>query len=908
MTRFRRRRLPLILGGVALILLLLALLLPRLLPAGRIRQIVADRIAAATGGEVALGDAHLTLLPRLRLEVDDASLRGSGADLARATGSPTPLVRYEAAAERLQVDLALWPLLSRRIEIGTIRLVAPSVELVTAAPSPAAAGGGDADAGGVAGGGAGGAGWEFALAGVEIRDGRLHWRQEGSGREVTVAGWRQDVEVKEAPELFRRLALFQAGAGVGRVAAPPPGVEPGAAEAEGPPAGTPVLELSAALGRVAWSGFGERGGEVGDLELRGSVWLPPAGDALSIQLVRAGWRSLELAADLRLDGGPRQGRLRGSWRLLPLSLPALLADTRDLLPPPPGEAGRWLAGDPVRAGELRAEGRLDLPWPPPPDLGPAGLADLIGARGRLQGAEVALPADGGWLEASADFALAGGRLEVTDLRLAQAEGLLQAEGSLGLPLPGGAGPLRADLEAQGDLGGLSALAARLAGPAAVPVSVGGQVKVRLRADLAGPLPTGGPDALKEMLAAGRLDGVSLDGAVTDLGLTLPVSPEPFRCERLTFGGPLDDLRFACREVTHPALRGAAQGRVLSLLPPSLTVEATLARLDLDALAAAGRGADEARGPAGAGDEGPIGWLVPAARAAAPGGAAGTPAPPRRPPGEAIPADLTVAFTARADEVVLQKALYRDVETEGRLVERVLTLEPLTARRETGTIGGRAVVDWASDPEGRLDFALKAEQVPAAALLAPYLPALAGLWQGTVSADAQGGLDLVEGADPRQLLRTLSLAGDAVSSDGSLDARGLLAGVAPYLGQRQDLLLVRFQRFVQRFRIEDGRYVVEGMRIEGPDTDWWGDGWVGLDGGIDLLLRVKLPADFKPDLGNLSALAEALRGEDGRIELAMRLTGEARHPKVQLELGAAKRKAEQEIKSGVERLLDKIKGK
>jgi hypothetical protein len=244
---------------------------------------------------------------------------------------------------------------------------------------------------------------------------------------------------------------------------------------------------------------------------------------------------------------------------------------------------------------------------------------------------------------------------------------------------------------------------------------------------------------------------------------------------------------------------------------------------------------------------------------------------------------------------------------------VLTFAEVTARRGTGQISGQGKIDYAQDPYGLFSFQAKAQDVPASALLEPYVPKVAPLWEGAVSADASGSCRM---QDKMAVLQSLALDGEALSTNGRILADKFLADISPYLGARQDLKTIKFHSFLQHFAVRDGRYLVQDLKLKGPDTDWLGDGWLGFDGSLDLALRVKLPAGFQPDLGSMSFLAQALRGEDGRIELALHLTGQARQPKVQLDLSEAKARAEEQagekvqdaVKKGVKGLLDNIKRK
>jgi hypothetical protein len=203
--------------------------------------------------------------------------------------------------------------------------------------------------------------------------------------------------------------------------------------------------------------------------------------------------------------------------------------------------------------------------------------------------------------------------------------------------------------------------------------------------------------------------------------------------------------------------------------------------------------------------------------------------------------------------------------------------------------------------------------------------LAEIWTGTLSARAVGSCDL---ADPQAIRNSLDLAGDLRGSDGIIDLRQQLADVSRYLGDRQDLLRVRYSQASHRYRLQEGRISIDGLRIDGRDTDWRGEGWLGLDGTLNLDLNVRLPAGFTPDLGDMTFLAETLRDQDGRIALDFALSGDVRRPTVRLKLDPARlmqpdklqdmlkdaldddpqqlKKLQDEIKKGTGNLLDRLR--
>jgi autotransporter translocation and assembly factor TamB len=150
----------------------------------------------------------------------------------------------------------------------------------------------------------------------------------------------------------------------------------------------------------------------------------------------------------------------------------------------------------------------------------------------------------------------------------------------------------------------------------------------------------------------------------------------------------------------------------------------------------------------------------------------------------------------------------------------------------------------------------------------------------------------------------------------LDARGWLAEAGPYLGARQDLKVVTFDRLDHAFRLEEERYHVARLDLVGGPTEWGGAGWIDLAGSMDLDLRVRLPVGFTPDLGALSFMAEGLRDEERRVNLAFSLRGPTARPAFAVDLGNLTGRARRsddsaavgEIENGLGGLLDKWRGR
>jgi hypothetical protein len=252
-----------------------------------------------------------------------------------------------------------------------------------------------------------------------------------------------------------------------------------------------------------------------------------------------------------------------------------------------------------------------------------------------------------------------------------------------------------------------------------------------------------------------------------------------------------------------------------------------------------------------------------------------------PLGDLLPAGLAFSFHAQADTLVLQDAAYTRLDLEGRFADKILNLNSLTAGRSRGSVTGNLTLSFVENPWGHLDFEAGARQVPAGALLEPWVPEIGRRLDCDLDVGLTGACDL---RDEDTIRKTLAVNGWVGGRSGIVHARDWLQDVTPYLGNRQDLTEVRFRSLVHHFVIDQGRYVIQELTLAGGDTDWRGQGWVDLEGSIAMAVDVKLPPGFTPELGNFSFLAETLRDPQGRIGLPLKLSGRSNRPTVGLDLG------------------------
>jgi len=149
---------------------------------------VAARVKAATGRDLAVrGGAQIALSLTPRIVLRDVAL----------SNAPWGTAKAMATAQELELEVALLPLLSRRVELKELTLVAPVIALETDgkgrgnwdfAQAPAAAGD---DAGGAAP-------TALAIGNVAIENGTLTYRDGATGGGTTVAIVRLAVHARSA--------------------------------------------------------------------------------------------------------------------------------------------------------------------------------------------------------------------------------------------------------------------------------------------------------------------------------------------------------------------------------------------------------------------------------------------------------------------------------------------------------------------------------------------------------------------------------------------------------------------------------------------------------------------------------------------------------------------------------------
>jgi AsmA-like protein len=196
---------------------------------------------------------------------------------------------------------------------------------------------------------------------------------------------------------------------------------------------------------------------------------------------------------------------------------------------------------------------------------------------------------------------------------------------------------------------------------------------------------------------------------------------------------------------------------------------------------------------------------------------------------------------------------------------------------------------------------KVDTVEADRLLSAWTPAR-GLLHGALNTtiDFSG-----VGATPDDIKRSLTAVGLAGLANGTLGPGPTLDALAQFT-KVPELREVRFQNLKLPFRVERGRMITDPVVLTGPNGDWRLTGGIGFDGSLDYAVSTTLPPDAVKRLGADAALvAGALAGEGGKVLLDLRVTGNAKSPRIDWDKKAMGERARGNLSSALEQQRSKL---
>jgi hypothetical protein len=143
--------------------------------------------------------------------------------------------------------------------------------------------------------------------------------------------------------------------------------------------------------------------------------------------------------------------------------------------------------------------------------------------------------------------------------------------------------------------------------------------------------------------------------------------------------------------------------------------------------------------------------------------------------------------------------------------------------------------------------------------------------------------------------------------GTLPSTPLLSAIERALG-RTGLSGARYKASEAPFRVERGRVIVEGFRLESDAVGLEASGWSSPDGPLELSVAVRTPRQSIWIAEVPAAALDALTDEEGWVRIPLRVTGTREAPRVSPDVAALLADARREGgKALATRAAEKLKG-
>jgi hypothetical protein len=193
----------------------------------------------------------------------------------------------------------------------------------------------------------------------------------------------------------------------------------------------------------------------------------------------------------------------------------------------------------------------------------------------------------------------------------------------------------------------------------------------------------------------------------------------------------------------------------------------------------------------------------------------------------------------------------------------------------GSVSGAATIDVARPARPRVRMQARVDSTQADALLSAWTGA-GKIVHGRLGSSIELATD---GLTAEQVRSSLTAKGIAQVVNGALGPAPLFESIAAFT-RIPSWREVRFKNFEAPFRVENGRVATGPAHLSGSYGEWVIAGTTGFDGALDYAVSVTLPPELVSSLGAGAALAAgALADDKGRVLLDLRVSGNAKSPRV-----------------------------
>jgi hypothetical protein len=283
-----------------------------------------------------------------------------------------------------------------------------------------------------------------------------------------------------------------------------------------------------------------------------------------------------------------------------------------------------------------------------------------------------------------------------------------------------------------------------------------------------------------------------------------------------------------------------------------------------------------------------------------GAVSGTPGRPAEKSGLPLPG-VDMNLTANIGTLTTEKFVFKNLRGKMTIAGGVINMQNLTCNTLGGSVNAKGMLNMQNPDRPLFDLALGLNALQANSLLSNFTSfgqrVTGSMTMNTV---LKGALDDTLGLIPA----ALGGKGDVAIKDGSLQGFKVNQSLASMLNL-SSLESVAFKDWTNAFSIEGGRLLIKNLKIAAVDADYVVNGSHGLDGTLDYKMALYLPPEMstKVSVGGFAGEAVNLfKDESGRLKFDFNVGGSVGDPKVQLDTGPAKKRAEELAKRELEKTL------
>lgn len=266
-----------------------------------------------------------------------------------------------------------------------------------------------------------------------------------------------------------------------------------------------------------------------------------------------------------------------------------------------------------------------------------------------------------------------------------------------------------------------------------------------------------------------------------------------------------------------------------------------------------------------------------------------------------PFDIPVTADGRID---IAHLLYNGLDVSGvrivcRLEKNVLYIKDLAAGLADGMVTGNGRIDLAQ--KGLVyEMNLDAKGVRAEPFMAAFVPYAENTIFGTIDLNTHVA---GRGTDMDAIRKSLLLNGDITVTDGRVTGQGLAAGLSGFFNTEK-LKVIDFKKFAGNVKIVNGKAAIDSD-LSGKDVRMRPKGTIGLDGGLDLALDLRLSPGLAKKIDKKGSVSKFLSDNTGWRLVPLKIGGTLSAPSFSLDTAAVKQQVK---KKAVRMIEDKIQKK